>query len=140
MIIKPNNWEALLVQYMYDVREKPFVWGEHDCIMGGINWLERLQPSIKDTLEIRPYATALAARRLVRDVYGGSMSSLIEGYLPVNRCHRSKASRGDLALKSEGVKLPFLGIITGQHIYGPGTTHAMFLPRSPSDIYYKVGE
>ena len=140
MITRPHNWEERLITYMSDVRNQEFIWGEHDCIMAGINWLERLQPLTKDGLFIKPYATALQAQRLVRDVYGGSMSSLISGYLPVTRCHRSKASRGDLALVSENVKLPFLGIILGQQIYGPGEHNAVFLPRSASDIYYKVGE
>jgi hypothetical protein len=50
----------------------------------------------------------------------------------------AEAHRGDIALVTENVRHPYLGILVGPVIYGPGPDGAIFHPRAWASEFYGV--
>ena len=109
-----------LPEYICSHLNMPFVWGENDCILFAIGWVEI--STGKDYLaEHKPWNTAKQALRIVKNL-GGLEATFDRLY---ERINPNMAKDGDLSLYNNAACL-----FTGRHIVGPSHTGLIHLDRT----------
>lgn len=101
-----------LADYITGHLGRPFAWGEHDCVLFAVGWLE--QVTGRDYLgPYKPWSTALEAARKVAGA--GGLETLFDAHLtPINP---HLAADGDLTL-IDGTAYLFSGadvVSVGEH-------------------------
>jgi hypothetical protein len=109
-----------LEKYISDRLETPFVWGENDCVLFAIGWLNIRAE--KNWLAALPHWTnAREAIRIVNQL--GGLEAEFDRRL--QRVSPSAARDGDIALIKRTVFL-----FSGPHIVAPGPTGLNFFNRT----------
>ena len=109
-----------LPEYIQKHTNKPFRWGENDCILFAISWLQLATG--KDYLaEHKPWRTAREASRKLRDL-GGLLVLLNENLARINP---NMAKDGDLTIYQGAAHL-----FSGRHIVSVGHTGLAFTDRA----------
>lgn len=105
----------------------PFVWGENDCVLFGVGWLEIKHN--KDYLsQHKPWHDSKSAHRKIK-----AMGGLEAGFDTVmERINPHLAMDGDITIHSGIVHL-FLG----RYIVGPGPTGLVFIDRKHACIAWR---
>jgi hypothetical protein len=112
-----------LHEYITSNLRKPFEWGQHDCVLFAIGWLN--QATGKDWLEEFPkWATAKEALRSVESL-GGLKAAADARLKPI---HPNLARDGDIALY-DGC----LCLFSGAHVVGPGPSGLTFVDRTRAE-------
>lgn len=93
-----------LTRFLNRAAEKPFVWGEFDCLLWLADWIAERR-EIDPAVNLRgTYSTMLAAAKVVRDV--GGMTALVDACLRDTIVRRTdELQRGDIAI----VEVPGVG-------------------------------
>ena len=100
--------------------EKPFKWGENDCVTFAVGWVNIRTG--KDWLaELPKWNSAMQAHKLIHRL--GGLEYLIDKALP--RIHANYSKDGDITLGDNTVYL-----VAGEHIIGPGFDGLIFLDRT----------
>ncbi len=108
-----------LGRYIADHLEKPFAWGENDCVLFVIGWLEI--STGRDYLgAYKPWSNAKEAMRKVKDA-GGLLELFNANLQPINP---HMAVDGDIAL-IDGCAFLF----SGPHVVSVGESGLAFLNR-----------
>ena len=119
----------ILATYIADHLGKPFAWGENDCILFAIGWLE--SATGRDYLGIyKPWTSAREAIRKVDDA--GGLQALFNTNLA--RINPNFAIDGDIALID---RTAFL--FSGPHIVSVGESGLIFLDRMDAKLAWKNG-
>lgn len=96
------DWSDRLRTYLDRVRDEPFQWGEHDCILFTFGAVKAITG--RDFIrKVRgTYSTKLEAARVLRDLGHGTLVKAVTKKLgkPV---HVAQAGRGDLVRKDKAV-------------------------------------
>ena len=109
-----------LPEYIQTHTNKPFKWGENDCILFAISWLQLATG--KDYLtEHRPWRTARQAIKKLRDL--GGLHFLFDSNL--TRINPNIAQDGDLTIYQGAAHL-----FSGRHIVSVGEGGLVFTDRS----------
>ena len=99
---------------------KPFAWGENDCVLFAIGWLEHATG--KEYLApYKPWSSAREAIRKVDDA--GGLESLFDAHL--QRINPHAAMDGDIALIN---RTAF--VFSGPHVVSVGESGLVFLNRT----------
>lgn len=95
-----EHWPRLLSEYITLIRHKPFVWGQRDCVLVGLN-AARVVTGIDATPDVQgQYDSAIGALRLIRKMGATDLESASHilaaryGGEPISPMY---AQRGDLA-------------------------------------------
>ena len=93
------DWEARLAAAIMAARDKPFIWGQHDCAI----WTFDLRRALTDgpdhaSLWRGKYKTALGAERVMRRLGWSSYEAGAWALLGEPRAYPLLAQRGDLVL------------------------------------------
>lgn len=108
-----------LPEYITAHLAKPFVWGENDCVLFAIGWLEHA--TSRDYLsQYKPWASAREAIRKVDEA--GGLEGLFDAQL--QRINPHMAVDGDIALID---RTAFL--FSGPHVVSVGESGLVFLNR-----------
>lgn len=97
MIDRLNNWPRLLAEHVDANRDRPFAWGQHDCLLWAASCVYAIT-GYDPAADLRgTYSTALEGMRIMDEA--GGIRKLIERQLPGGadcRTHRNLACRGDV--------------------------------------------
>lgn len=120
--VRHTEWRSFLIQYVDDIRHRPFKFGELDCALfaaGAIHAMTHVD--LSDGL--RGYTTEEEGLAQLRSKGYESHIAYAKSIFPV--VHKSHASVGDIAV----VKLPgglVMGIVGGARIFLIHETHGLF--------------
>lgn len=121
-----SDWEARLGAYLEAVRERPHVYGEHDCALHGASVVEALTGVDHGAPFRGRYSTELGAARALRTIGAGSLEATFDQHLaPVPVAF---AGRGDLVMTASAIGVCIGGdaLFVGQDGDQPGLVR---LPR-----------
>lgn len=107
---------------------RPFVWGEHDCVLFAAGWV-RVATGSDPLAELPGWHSAAQALRVIRSV-GGLEDALDERFTRINP---KQAMDGDLALYRGCVCL-----FSGANIVGPNQNGLEFMRRSQAEAAWRV--
>lgn len=105
----------------------PFVWGENDCVLFGIGWLELKHG--KDYLsQYKPWDSDVSAYRKLRAMGGleAEFDRVLESINPL------LAVDGDVTIHNKTIHL-----FSGRHIVGPGPDGLVFTDRKHACIAWR---
>jgi len=121
--MRVEDWEARLVAYLADVRDRPFRWGRHDCAVFADGVIEAVTgaPRFADCLS--GYSSARGARRRLAALGFASLAEAASARLnPL--AGWAEARRGDLVgvLGQDDLGL---GVVIGRQAFvlGPAGLH-----------------
>lgn len=93
--MRVRGWESILHAELQAAKDRPFIWGEHDCV----TWVANVILALTGTdymAEFRgTYDSQLGARRLIKEI-GGDLPGCVDGKLP--SIPVPMARRGDVVL------------------------------------------
>jgi hypothetical protein len=121
-----ERWEQHLAAAIIAARDKPFIWGQHDCAI----WAFDLRRALTDgpdhaSLWRGKYKTALGAERVMRRLGWSSYEAGARALLGEPRAYPLLAQRGDLVL---GAAPEAFGICLGAKVAFAGPKGLTFAP------------
>lgn len=130
--MRPEGWELRLSNYIKSVKDKPFKWGENDCILFSAKAHEAIY--LEDCYsKYLPYSSEEEAQEILKK--NGGFEKIIGSNLGKPHKNILKAKRGDLVL----LKIPSItcGVVddSGQHILCPSEKGIV---RYPLNKAYRV--
>jgi hypothetical protein len=117
-----------LPDYIATHLDKPFVWGELDCVLFAARWAE-LASGVDHLADVPAWTSAKQALRIRRDL--GGIEALMDARFP--RVHPNLARDGDIALCKKS-----LCLFSGPHLVGPGHHGLVFINRMEAESAWSV--
>lgn len=117
-----------LADYITANLRKPFVWGEHDCVLFAARWAQA-KTGVDYLAYIQPWTSAREAMRMVHDM--GGMAEILDARL--KRIPPNLARDGDIALYQR-----CLSIFSGAHIVGPNLNGLEFVNRMQAEAAWRL--
>lgn len=105
-MVRKDNWEALLNEFLETVFDKPLKPGKHDGVLFVGNAVKAMtgQDFVKDFRG--KYSTCEDGHALIKKKGQGNLLAIVDGLLP--RVSKSMAQRGDvILLKNKNLALAF---------------------------------
>src|SRR3990167_2570738 len=130
------DWPERLVEYLREATAKPFVWGQHDCVLFALGSAKAIT-GVTTMDELRgKYKSAVGAHREMRKRYGASnlmeaADAVTQKEWGVEEIPVLFAQRGDIVeadvVSAEGGVGPSLGVIDldGAHALFAGPSAAI---------------
>lgn len=109
-----------LETYIGERLEKPFVWGEHDCVLFAIGWVN-IRAGRNLLAHMPAWSSAKEALRVAQQL--GGMEAELDRRL--TRIHPGLAKNGDVALIGRTCFL-----FSGPYIVAPGEAGLIFADRT----------
>lgn len=124
-MVRKENWPLLLGEYLNECRKKPFVWGEHDCILFAAKAIEVITGENLYNSYLG-YTDEKGAQEVLQ-AHGG-LSAIVRSHLGEGEKNFKMAHRGDLALMKLGRET--IGIVddTGERIACVGPNGLVRMP------------
>ena len=118
------------------MRERPFAWGSHDCVMGAADAI--LAMTGEDPAEAwrGTYATRVGAGRVL--VEHGGLEQMVSKVLGSPLLGPRLAARGDIVLVDSGEEGPALAVVLGASAVAPAPNGAAFIPMSGWCLGWRV--
>lgn len=116
-----------LPEYIEQNLNKPFIWGQHDCVLFAAGWV-RIATGKDYLSDIEPWASKLEAYRVLKIVDG--LNAIVDKKL--QRIESNWAVDGDLALHQNALHL-----YSGRHICAPGKAGLVFFTRSLAMVSWR---
>lgn len=110
-VIKKENWDTLLSNYLCDCRDKPFRWGSHDCIMHAINAVKAMTGYDIAKRYRGKYKSELSAYRIIESDFDGQMDNVFNNHLGQHLTSYGYIKRGDVIKTSAISDQPVYGVI-----------------------------
>ena len=113
------DWPERLIEYLQEAAAKPFVWGQHDCVLFALG-SAKATTGVATVDELRgKYKSAVGARREMRKRYGASnlteAATAVQKEWEVEEISVLMAQRGDIVeadvISAEGDNGPSLGVV-----------------------------
>lgn len=131
--MRPENWPAVLAQYVADAQDRPFAWGSWDCAAAANDWIRRLL-GFEFALPALP--DEAAADAFLSD--SGGWINAVSAALGQPYGNPREAGRGDIALCTLGDK-QLLAVIVGYTAVAPGDAGLVHIPLRCVRAAWKVG-
>jgi hypothetical protein len=132
------QWETRLVEFIAAVRDKPYEYGQHDCLLFAANVAKAVTGKDHGRGHRGKYNSAASASRYLRSLGHDNPESLLDSLFdekPVGF-----AGRGDIVLASDGIPAVCMGafaLSVGQE----GNRHGLVgVPRSDWIKAWAVGD
>jgi hypothetical protein len=114
VVTRLPDWEDRLSAYLTEVRDRPFEYGAHDCILHACSAVEAMT-GWDAAAEFRgQYSDATGAKRALREIGDGTLIRTINARFPKRPV--GKAMRGDIVMfeGSAGVAYGAAGLFVGE--------------------------
>lgn len=126
-MVRVENWPKELSDYLSEMKDSPFEWGQNDCVLFAAKAIERITGS-NFYFQYLPYDSEESAKKIILE--NGGIAGLVSKHLGPGSRNILSAKRGDLVL----MKVPSdtLGIVddSGQRIASVGPNGIARLPLS----------
>lgn len=129
-------WEQALSDYIDVVRDRPHVYGSHDCctlisgaviVMCGVDPMEEFRGQ---------YDSMLTAQKALKSIGKGDLASTLDDKFPVMPV--SRAREGDIVL-TPLADMPAAGIVAGKDAWFIGDEGLVKIPRPLWTRAWKIG-
>lgn len=96
------NWNEILSCYLDRVRDEPFKWGEHDCVMFCSGAVKAITGKDLVSKHAGSYTDKREAAQLLRELKTGTLKQAVTKRLgkPV---HVAQAGKGDIVLRNKAI-------------------------------------
>ena len=108
------DWETDLADYLISVRDKPHVYGKHDCMLFVAGAVQALTGNDFAKGHRGKYATADEAKEYLRSIGFASVTAMLNKHLKKKPV--SFAQRGDVVMGKDGVP----GVAMGDYAFFVG--------------------
>lgn len=135
MTTRKLDWQLEFAKCVAENQSKPFVWGEHDCVLWAANAVLAITgfdaaEGFRDT-----YSGALGAAKLLKDF--GGMEALVTTKLEREPTHPAFANVGDVLMVLQDGN-PMLAVCNGETMLAPGLEGLVALPTLSAVKAWKV--
>ena len=136
--VRVPDWPARFDHFLAARRERPFQWGDHDCCLFALDWIE--EATGRRLAEVRGlYCDADGAAALLRARWGtGDLTALATLMLGPPLASPLLAGRGDLLAFRHGGNV-WLGLCAGPVGVAPGKRGLVTLPLGRAVAAWRVG-
>ncbi|KEP68418.1 hypothetical protein DL1_11985 [Thioclava dalianensis] len=111
-----DGWREALDQAVFEMRRKPFVWGENDCALGLAGNVTRALLGTDLSAPWRGrYSSRIGALRVLRNDGFEDLADLVATVLP--EIHPAQARIGDLAAVEADAMGHALGVFNGERVF-----------------------
>lgn len=139
--LRVEGWPGLLAEYQSYCAERPFMWGQHDCVLMALGAISQLIGADVAASVRGRYTDALGAARFLRAEYGTADLQVAAETFAIRwqfpSIAPSLARRGDpvLCLSESG---PALGFCIGRRFMAPGAIGAVYLPMNSAQVAWSI--
>lgn len=131
-----EDWPLRLNAWLESIREKPFAWGVHDCVLGAADAV-RMMTGVDPAAAFRGcYGTGFAASRIL--IEHGGLEAMASAALGAPLASPRLAGRGDLVLVEAGIEGPALAVVILADAAAPGPAGVTFVPMKDWRIAWRV--
>ena len=98
--MRPETWPQMLAAYLAQARATGFVWGRHDCVLFGANWVRELTGTDPLKGYRGRWSSARGAARVIAGL-GAPLGDLVADTLTAagfEEVPPARAGRGDIVL------------------------------------------
>lgn len=138
MTVLAQDRYTALSEFVEEYRNRPFAWGDVDCMQITRAWVERAT-GVDPHPGIEPYTTALGAARVLRDLgYDSLEAALDDHFAPRDPAF---AQRGDIASfqSTDSPDFPIaIGVCVGADSAFPSENGLLFNPTSQCRNFWKI--
>ena len=136
--VRVPDWPARLDRFLQERRERPFAWGQHDCCLFALDWIE--EATGRRLAEVRGlYRDADGAAALLRERWNtGDLTALATRLLGDPLSVPLLAGRGDLLAFQYGEQV-WLGLCAGPVGVAPGKCGLVTVPLARAVAAWRVG-
>lgn len=120
---RPVGWGVRLSNYIMENRDKPFVWGQRDCVLFAAGAYERIH-GIDLAKDFRGYRTEKEARRIIRQF--GGVAEMVDTML--KRKSTFELQTGDIGFMVHPERGEYLTVIYNRYAIAPSTEKALMSP------------
>lgn len=113
--------------YITQNLNKPFVWGQQDCVLFAARWVE-IATGRNVLYDVEPWFSEAGAIRVLRSFSG--FQSIMDRKFP--RINQHLAVDGDMALHKNCLRL-----YSGRHICSPGEAGLVFFSRMEAECAWR---
>lgn len=117
MVKRFENWDKLLSDYLQEMRNVPFKWGQNDCILFAAKGYERLT-GVNEYSSYLGYKSKTAAYKIIKE--NGGLEAIMCKHFGGGHRNILKAKRGDLVLVKDTETRVGMIDDTGQSVVIPG--------------------
>lgn len=119
------DWEQRLAEYAASIRDLPFAWGSHDCILFAASAIEAMTGTDIAAAYRGRYDSKISAAAILKEVGEGTLLKTLNATLEKRK--PSRARRGDLVWSegSVGVCMGPIALFVGEHHLADATGVAM---------------
>lgn len=122
-MIRPVGWAHRLSTYIMENRNKPFVWGERDCMLFAAGAYKAIY-DIDLAKDYRGYSTEKEARRIIQKF--GGVAEMVDTML--KRKETNKLQTGDIGFMIHPERGEYLTVIYNRYAIAPSTERALMSP------------
>jgi hypothetical protein len=126
MVRRRQDWPLRLNAWLDSVREKPFSWGAHDCVMGAADAVKMMTDEDPAKAYRGRYVTRTEAARVL--VEHGGLEAMVTAALGAPLSNPKFAQRGDLVLVDSGAEGPAIAVVILDKAAAPGPEGVVFVP------------
>ena len=130
-----QDWPLRLNAWLDSVREKPFAWGTHDCVLGAADAIRMMTEEDPAASFRGRYDSRMGAARFLAQ-YGG-LEEAVTAVLGAPLEGPRLAGRGDVVLVEGGEGLT-LAVVIGAAAVAPGPEGATFVPMRDWKVGWRV--
>ena len=135
MITRKIDWQLEFEKVVSEHKDKPFIWGEHDCVLWAANAVLAITEFDAAEGFRDSYSTALGAAKLLKDF--GGMESLVTKKLDREPVAPAFANVGDVLMGLQESQ-PMLAICNGETMLAPGVEGLVALPTLSAVKAWKI--
>lgn len=136
--LRRPDWQLLLAVYVERHRDTPFTWGQHDCALFALSWVQLVRE------DLDPATAALAERLTYTDARGAldfmdgrGLGQVVQEWGELTACDAAYAQRGDVVLVEISGR-ESLAVCTGAEACGPGASGLAFVPMTAARAAWRV--
>lgn len=133
---KIPSWAERLTFYVMENQFKPYVWGQHDCVLFAMNgiWVTTGVDPIPE-YRVSLWKSEAEARAML-EAEGGLITAMDKRFK--RRPNTQTFWRGDPVLVYDKDGLPSLALCTGRSCAAPGEEEVLYMPMKDAVIVWAV--
>lgn len=135
-MIRRQDWPLRLNAWLDSARQRPFVWGTHDCVMAAADAVKGMTDKDPAQAWRGQYATRTGAARVLLE--NGGLEGMVCEALGAPLENPRFAQRGDLVLVDTGAEGPAIAVVVGAEAAGPGLEGVVFAPMKDWRVAWRV--
>ncbi len=136
MVRRRQDWPLRLIAWLESVRERPFEWGAHDCVLAAADAVQMMTGEDPAKAYRGLYSSKREAVVILAE--HGGLAAMVTAALGPQLQFVKMAQRGDLVLVDTPGEGPAISVVLGAEAAGPGKNGAVFTPMAGWKTAWRV--